>query len=178
MLDGNKSHDHRTFGLQSIRTARDCLIAALRQAAPLTSPRDGPRQVLLMDEISTGLDSSTTYQIVRSIGNVAHLREATVLMSLLQPPPETFDLFDDVMLLSDGAMGEVGAEHATKLPVPARNGYCRSYNHPAAGLVGPGRALNGRVRQEESVRLLLKCCCRQLCAGCKQLNAAIVGLQA
>ena len=60
-------------------------------------------QVLLMDEISTGLDSSTTYQIVRSIGNVAHLREATVLMSLLQPPPETFDLFDDVMLLSDGA---------------------------------------------------------------------------
>ncbi len=62
-------------------------------------------QVLLMDEISTGLDSSTTYQIVRSIGNVAHLREATVLMSLLQPPPETFDLFDDVMLLADGAAG-------------------------------------------------------------------------
>ena len=58
-----------------------------------------------MDEISTGLDSSTTYQIVRSIGNVAHLREATVLMSLLQPPPETFDLFDDVMLLADGAAG-------------------------------------------------------------------------
>ena len=58
-----------------------------------------------MDEISTGLDSSTTYQIVRSIGNVAHLREATVLMSLLQPPPETFDLFDDVMLLADGATG-------------------------------------------------------------------------
>ena len=53
--------------------------------------------------LQTGLDSSTTYQIVRSIGNVAHLREATVLMSLLQPPPETFDLFDDIMLLADGA---------------------------------------------------------------------------
>jgi hypothetical protein len=29
--------------------------------------------------------------------------QATVLMSLLQPPPETYDLFDDIMLLSDGA---------------------------------------------------------------------------
>ena len=56
-----------------------------------------------MDEISTGLDSSTTYQIVRSIRNVAHLRAATVLVSLLQPPPETFDLFDDIILLADGA---------------------------------------------------------------------------
>ena len=52
--------------------------------------------------LQTGLDSSTTYQIVRSIGNVAHLREATVLMSLLQPPPETFDIFDDIMLLAEG----------------------------------------------------------------------------
>jgi hypothetical protein len=25
--------------------------------------------------------------------------QATVMMSLLQPPPEVFDLFDDVMLL-------------------------------------------------------------------------------
>jgi hypothetical protein len=28
--------------------------------------------------------------------------QSTVLMSLLQPPPETFELFDDVMLLADG----------------------------------------------------------------------------
>ncbi len=118
------------------------------------------------DEISTGLDSTTTYQIVRCMRNVAHLQEvrrssviatcrylslctlgctydllmplnvvtvprgqqatrtckvgsdclsifkqkpacaavqATVLMSLLQPPPETYNLFDDIMLLSDGA---------------------------------------------------------------------------
>lgn len=31
------------------------------------------------------------------------VEQATVLMSLLQPPPETYDLFDDIMLLSDGA---------------------------------------------------------------------------
>ncbi|KAK9152794.1 hypothetical protein Sjap_000274 [Stephania japonica] len=64
----------------------------------------GPRKTLFMDEISTGLDSSTTYQIVKCIRNFVHLMEGTVLMALLQPAPETFDLFDDVMLLSEGHM--------------------------------------------------------------------------
>ena len=30
--------------------------------------------------------------------------QATVLVALLQPPPEVFELFDDVMLLSDGRL--------------------------------------------------------------------------
>lgn len=54
------------------------------------------------DEISTGLDSSTTYLITRCIRNFVHMQDATVLMALLQPAPETFELFDDVMLLSEG----------------------------------------------------------------------------
>ncbi|KAL4597775.1 hypothetical protein ACB092_11G013400 [Castanea dentata] len=62
----------------------------------------GPRKTLFMDEISTGLDSSTTYQIVKCIQNFVHLMEATVLMALLQPAPETFELFDDLILLSEG----------------------------------------------------------------------------
>nr|CAB3478166.1 unnamed protein product [Digitaria exilis] len=62
----------------------------------------GPTKVLFMDEISTGLDSSTTFQIVKCIQQIVHLGEATVLVSLLQPAPEVFELFDDVMLLSEG----------------------------------------------------------------------------
>ncbi|KAG6516429.1 hypothetical protein ZIOFF_026894 [Zingiber officinale] len=62
----------------------------------------GPTKVLFMDEISTGLDSSTTYQIVKCLQQIVHLGEATILMSLLQPAPETFDLFDDILLLSEG----------------------------------------------------------------------------
>ena len=58
----------------------------------------------MQDEISTGLDSSTTYQIVRNLRDYAHLAEATVLVALLQPAPEVFDLFDDVMLLSEGVL--------------------------------------------------------------------------
>ncbi|CAI5475227.1 unnamed protein product [Closterium sp. Yama58-4] len=62
----------------------------------------GAKQVLLLDEISTGLDSATTYQITRCLRNLTHLTNTTTLISLLQPAPETFDLFDDVMLMSEG----------------------------------------------------------------------------
>ncbi|KAJ0890826.1 putative ABC-type xenobiotic transporter [Helianthus annuus] len=62
----------------------------------------GPAKTLFMDEISTGLDSSTTFQIVKCMQQVAHLMDSTIFMSLLQPAPETFDLFDDIILLSEG----------------------------------------------------------------------------
>ncbi|KAL0918032.1 hypothetical protein M5K25_013153 [Dendrobium thyrsiflorum] len=62
----------------------------------------GPTKTLFMDEISTGLDSSTTYQVVKCLQQIVHLGEATILMSLLQPAPETFDLFDDIILLAEG----------------------------------------------------------------------------
>ncbi|XP_010267164.1 PREDICTED: ABC transporter G family member 36-like [Nelumbo nucifera] len=62
----------------------------------------GPTKTLFMDEISTGLDSSTTFQIVKCLQQIVHLTDATILMSLLQPAPETFDLFDDIILLSEG----------------------------------------------------------------------------
>ncbi|PON71212.1 ABC type transporter protein [Trema orientale] len=62
----------------------------------------GPTGVLFMDEISTGLDSSTTYQIVNSLKQIVHILNETAVISLLQPAPETYNLFDDVILLSDG----------------------------------------------------------------------------
>ena len=62
----------------------------------------GPRLVLMMDEISTGLDSSTTFQMTRSLRHLAHLQRATVCVALLQPAPEVFDLFDDIMVLAEG----------------------------------------------------------------------------
>ncbi|CAA0816517.1 ABC transporter G family member 37 [Striga hermonthica] len=62
----------------------------------------GPTKALFMDEISNGLDSSTTYQIVSCLQQVAHITDATILVSLLQPAPETFDLFDDIILMGEG----------------------------------------------------------------------------
>ncbi|PON89425.1 ABC type transporter protein [Trema orientale] len=62
----------------------------------------GPAGALFMDEISTGLDSSTTFQIVNSVKQYVHIFNGTIVISLLQPAPETYDLFDDIILLSDG----------------------------------------------------------------------------
>ncbi|CAM6058811.1 unnamed protein product [Sphagnum tenellum] len=68
----------------------------------------GAKKTLFMDEISTGLDSSTTYQIVKCTRNFVHLLEGTVLMALLQPAPETFELFDDILLLAEGHVVYLG----------------------------------------------------------------------
>ncbi|KAK9797350.1 hypothetical protein WJX73_000657 [Symbiochloris irregularis] len=64
----------------------------------------GPKQVLLLDSISTGLDSATAFLIVKALRDFCHLREATVLISLLQPTPETYNLFDDLILMAEGRM--------------------------------------------------------------------------
>ncbi|XP_039117321.1 ABC transporter G family member 39-like [Dioscorea cayenensis subsp. rotundata] len=62
----------------------------------------GPARALFMDEISTGLDSSTTFQIINSLSQTIHILGGTALIALLQPAPETYDLFDDIILLSEG----------------------------------------------------------------------------
>uniref|UniRef100_A0A453NPV2 ABC transporter domain-containing protein n=1 Tax=Aegilops tauschii subsp. strangulata TaxID=200361 RepID=A0A453NPV2_AEGTS len=62
----------------------------------------GPAKALFMDEISTGLDSSTTYQIINSLRQSVHILGGTALIALLQPAPETYELFDDIVLLTEG----------------------------------------------------------------------------
>ncbi|PWA98469.1 pleiotropic drug resistance protein PDR/CDR [Artemisia annua] len=62
----------------------------------------GPQRVLFMDEISTGLDSSTTYQIIKYLKHTTRALDETTVISLLQPDSETFELFDDLILLCEG----------------------------------------------------------------------------
>lgn len=62
----------------------------------------GPAKAFFMDEISTGLDSSTTFQIVKFMRQMVHIMDVTMVISLLQPAPETYNLFDDIILLSEG----------------------------------------------------------------------------
>lgn len=64
----------------------------------------GNNHVMLMDEISTGLDSAATLDIVTTLRSLAKQFRRTVVVSLLQPSPEVFALFDDVMLLNEGYM--------------------------------------------------------------------------
>lgn len=52
----------------------------------------------------TGLDSSTTFQIVKFLRDMAHLANSTIMVALLQPAPETFEIFDDVLLIAEGEL--------------------------------------------------------------------------
>ncbi|XWS11666.1 hypothetical protein CRYUN_Cryun37aG0018900 [Craigia yunnanensis] len=62
----------------------------------------GPAEAFFMDEISTGLDSSTTFQICKFMRQMVHIMDVTMVISLLQPARETYDLFDDIILLPEG----------------------------------------------------------------------------
>lgn len=73
----------------------------------------GPSRVLLMDEISTGLDSSTAYQIINYLKHSTRALDGTTVVSLLQPDPQTFELFDDLILLCEGQIVYQGPRTAT-----------------------------------------------------------------
>ncbi|KAK1941901.1 ABC transporter G family member 31 [Phytophthora citrophthora] len=62
----------------------------------------GKQPVFMMDEISTGLDSATTFDVISTQRSLAKVSNKTVVISLLQPSPQVFNLFDNVLLLNDG----------------------------------------------------------------------------
>ncbi|CAM6092842.1 unnamed protein product [Calypogeia fissa] len=64
----------------------------------------GTYGVFLLDEISTGLDSSATFDIVQALRISSRIRQTTCLLSLLQPSPEVFDLFDRLIVLHEGCI--------------------------------------------------------------------------
>ncbi|KAG3106522.1 hypothetical protein PI124_g9027 [Phytophthora idaei] len=62
----------------------------------------GTKTLVFMDEISTGLDSAATFDTINTQRSVATKMNKTVVIALLQPAPEVFDLFDDVLILNEG----------------------------------------------------------------------------
>lgn len=53
-------------------------------------------------QISTGLDSATLHNIIQLLNQYTSAMELTTVISLLQPPPEVFNLFTDVILMAQG----------------------------------------------------------------------------
>jgi ABC-type multidrug transport system ATPase subunit/ABC-type multidrug transport system permease subunit len=76
-------------------------------------------KVLCMDEISTGLDAAVTFNIVAGLKEWSRRTDGTCIAALLQPTPEVVALFDEVILLKEGApvyhgpMNGVGAHFKT-----------------------------------------------------------------
>ena len=77
----------------------------------------GSKSVFFMDEISTGLDSSTTYAIVKFLRDQTHALNYTTMISLLQPAPESYDLFDDILLLAGGSSHLIFTHPAVTAPL-------------------------------------------------------------
>lgn len=53
-------------------------------------------------EISTGLDASVTFDICHSLRKRVTSTNMSVVIALLQPTPEVFALFDEIILMRDG----------------------------------------------------------------------------
>jgi hypothetical protein len=60
--------------------------------------------ILCGDEISNGLDATSTYDMVQSLLYVGRFNQLTRIFSLLQPSPETVSLFDEVVVLAEGRL--------------------------------------------------------------------------
>jgi ABC-type multidrug transport system ATPase subunit len=70
-----------------------------------------PFPILCADELSTGLDSSSTFSICNAIMHFTQVQSRVRILSLLQPSPETVALFDEIILIAEGKIlysGPVG----------------------------------------------------------------------
>ncbi|KAF1332342.1 Atp-binding protein, partial [Globisporangium splendens] len=74
----------------------------------------GIKLAVLMDDISTGLDSAATFDIIDTMRGIAKAFGTTIVISLLQPSPEVFALFDDVLILNEGEIIYHGPQAAVE----------------------------------------------------------------
>jgi ABC-type multidrug transport system ATPase subunit len=58
--------------------------------------------VICCDEISTGLDAATTFDITHMLAAATRVAETIKIVSLLQPSPETVANFDELIVLAEG----------------------------------------------------------------------------
>lgn len=64
----------------------------------------GGQSLFLCDEISTGLDSAATFDIVKSMRTWCKTLGGSVMVALLQPTPEVVEMFDDILMINEGYM--------------------------------------------------------------------------
>ncbi|KAG6615866.1 ATP-binding Cassette (ABC) Superfamily [Phytophthora cinnamomi] len=64
----------------------------------------GGQSLFLCDEISTGLDSAATFDIVKSMRTWCKTLGGSVMVALLQPTPEVVEMFDDILMIHEGHM--------------------------------------------------------------------------
>ena len=61
-------------------------------------------RLMCMDEVTTGLDSSVSLHIFAALKALCRISKMAVLAALLQPTPELYSTFDDIILLRHGTI--------------------------------------------------------------------------
>ncbi|RLN51281.1 hypothetical protein BBP00_00009915, partial [Phytophthora kernoviae] len=64
----------------------------------------GRQSLFLCDEISTGLDSAATFDVIRALRTWCKTLGGSVIVALLQPTPEVVEQFDDILMVTEGHM--------------------------------------------------------------------------
>ncbi|KAL7999149.1 putative AAA+ ATPase domain, pigment precursor permease/Protein ATP-binding cassette sub-family G [Plasmopara halstedii] len=64
----------------------------------------GGQSLFLCDEISTGLDSAATFDIMKALRTWCNTLGGSVVVALLQPTPEVVEQFDDILMIHEGYM--------------------------------------------------------------------------
>ncbi|GMF48228.1 unnamed protein product [Phytophthora fragariaefolia] len=64
----------------------------------------GGQSLFLCDEISTGLDSAATFDIIKSLRTWCRTLGGSAVIALLQPTPEVVEMFDDILMINEGHM--------------------------------------------------------------------------
>ncbi|KAK7755365.1 hypothetical protein SLS62_002592 [Diatrype stigma] len=95
----------------------------------ITSPR-----ILFLDEPTSGLDSAASWEVINYLRGVAEQYKLIVIASIHQPSTSTFNLFDKLLLLSNGKPHYFG-------PVDKVAGYYAALGHPMPNHTNPAEFL-------------------------------------
>lgn len=82
----------------------------------------GTHALYVFDELNKGVDSAVTYELAKQMLYFSRVRRSSVLVTLLQPSPEVFDLFDRVIVMGQGQVVYQGSR-LDALPYFASLGY-------------------------------------------------------
>eukprot|EP00644_Phytophthora_capsici_P005488 jgi/Phyca11/557455/estExt2_Genewise1Plus.C_PHYCAscaffold_1170012 len=94
----------------------------------------GGQSLFLCDEISTGLDSAATFDIIKSLRTWCKTLGGSAVIALLQPTPEVVEMFDDILMVNEVTSGRGhryanGSVPVKDLPVSSEhfnNLFCQS----------------------------------------------------
>jgi ABC-type multidrug transport system ATPase subunit len=102
----------------------------------VTSPR-----LVFLDEPTSGLDSTASFECMKYIRQVAKQHNLIIIASIHQPSTTTFQLFDQLMLLSEGRTCYFGATSAVQ-------GYFERIGRPIPLHINPAEYLLDLVNSD------------------------------